>query len=169
MSTAVLLFIGKSLTRRSSRSPPITSSIHLLGWWFEARLGVSPPGVAPLSFQPVNFTLQVPVILCIGNMTLPTRATFDGMSCAHTPLTTLSPFGTPVRITMLGASWLCLVWVDIYLMWSCCVVMWTCLLHHEHWTGFLLISIKLFPQTVPIVRTQFITIPNLYWVQTLKA
>ena len=99
-----------------------------------------------LSFQLVNLTLQVPVIFCMGNMTLPTRATFGGMSCAHTPLTAFPPFGTPVRLTMLGAPWLCLVWVGIYLMWSCCVAMWTCFLHHERLNR---ISFKL-DQTLPI-------------------
>ena len=145
MSMAVLLFIGKCLTRRSSGSPPITSSICLLGWWFGARWGTFSPGMVQLSLQLVNLTLKVPVIFCMGNMTLPTRATFGSMSCAHTPLTTFPLFGTPVRITMLGAPWLCLVWVGIFLMWSCCVAIWTYFLHHERLNR---ISFKL-DQTLP--------------------
>ena len=52
-----------------------------------------------LPFQLVDFTLHVSVILCIGNMTLPSRLIFTGMSCAHTSLTAPSPFEAPARIT----------------------------------------------------------------------
>ena len=68
--------------------------------------------MAQLPFQLVNFMLQVPAILCMGNMTLPTRVTFGGMSCAHTPLTAFSSFETPVKdyhagspLTLLGVGW----------------------------------------------------------------
>ena len=130
---AVFLFIGKSFTRRSPGSLSLTSSICLLGWWLEARRGTPSPGMAQLSFQLVNLTQHVPVLLFIGNVTLPTRVTFVGMSCAHTPLTALSPFEASLWIFMLGTSWLCLVQVSIYLVWSCCEVMWTRFLHYERY------------------------------------
>ena len=51
----------------------------------------------PLQF--VDFALHVSVILCMGDVTLPSRLTFAGMSCAHTSLTAPSPFEAPARIT----------------------------------------------------------------------
>ena len=59
--------------------------------------------MSQLSFQLVNLTLQVPVMLCMGDMTLPMRVTFGGMSCAHTPLATFSSSETPVGIIILRA------------------------------------------------------------------
>ena len=98
----VLLFIGKDLTRRSSGSLSITSTIRLLRGWFGAKRGTFPPSVTQLSFQLINFTLHVSVILCMGDMTLPPRLTFASMSCTHTSLMALSPLEALVRITTLG-------------------------------------------------------------------
>ena len=56
-----------------------------------------------LFLQIDNLTLQIPVMLCVGDVTLPTRVTFSGMSCAYTPLTAFFPFGTLMGVTMLGA------------------------------------------------------------------
>ena len=103
MSMAVILFIGESLTRQSSWSLPIISSIRLLGWWLGARKRTFTSCMAQLPFQLINLALQVPFILCVGNMTLPTRMTFGGMICAYTPLMAFSSFRTLVGVTMLGA------------------------------------------------------------------
>ena len=130
-SMVMLLFIGKNLARRGSKSPSITSTICLLGGRFGARRGTSLPSMTQPSFQLVNFTLHVSVILCMGDMTLPSRLTFAGMSCTHTSFMALSPFEAPVRIAMLGTPWLCLVVVSIYLVWPCCCLVWTCFLHRE--------------------------------------
>ena len=59
--------------------------------------------MAQLSLQIGNLMLQILVILCVGDVTLPTRVTFSGTSCAYTPLMAFSPFGTPMGITILGA------------------------------------------------------------------
>ena len=59
--------------------------------------------MAQLSLQIDNLMLQIPIMLCVGDVTLPMRVTFSGMSCTYTPLTAFSPFGTPMGITMLGA------------------------------------------------------------------
>ena len=59
--------------------------------------------MAQLPFQHINLALQVPIVLYVGNMTLPSGVTFGGMSCAYAPLTAFPPFKTLVGITMLGA------------------------------------------------------------------
>ena len=84
-----------------------------------------------LSFQLINFTLHVPVILYIGDMTLPSRLAFAGMSCTHTSPTVLSPLEAPVRIATLGTPQLCLVLISVYLVQPCCYVVWTYFLHRE--------------------------------------
>ena len=68
-----------------------------------SKVGAFSPGMTQLSLQIGNLTLQILVMLCMGDMTFPTSVTFGGMSCVDTPLTVFSPFGTPMRITMLGA------------------------------------------------------------------
>ena len=87
---------------RSSGSPSITSTICLFEGRLGARRGTSSPSVTQLSYQLVNFTLHVPVILCMGDMTLPSRLTFAGMSCSYTSLTALSLFEAPMWVAMLG-------------------------------------------------------------------
>ena len=108
-SMVVLLVIGESLGGRSSRSLSITSTICL----FKGRLRVgqrmSSPSVTQFPFQFIDFTLHVSIILCMGNMTLPSRLTFTGMSCVHTSLTTSSSFEAPTLIAMLGSPWFYLV------------------------------------------------------------
>ena len=130
-SMAILFFIGKSLARQSSGPPSITSTICLFGGRLGAGWGTSSPSVTQLSFQFVNFTLHVSVILCMGDMALPSRLAFASMSCAYTSFTALSPFEDPVRIAMLGTPWFCLVWVNIYLVQPRCCLVWTCFLHCE--------------------------------------
>ena len=122
-----LLFIGKGLARLGSGSPSITSTICL----FEAGWRTSSSSVTQISFQFINFTLHVPVILYIGDMTLPSRLAFAGMSCTHTSPTVLSPLEAPVRIATLGTPRLCLVLISVYLVQPCCCVVWTYFLHRE--------------------------------------
>ena len=59
--------------------------------------------MAQLSLQIYNLTLQIPIMLRVGVVTLPLRVAPGGMSCTYTPLMAFSPFGTPSRITVLGA------------------------------------------------------------------
>ena len=133
-SMAMFLFVGESLTWRSFRSPPIISPIRLLRWWFGAKWGTFPPCMVQLSLQICNLTLRIPIMLRVGDVTLPTKVAPGGMSCMYTPLMVFSPFGTPSRITMLGTPWLCLVQVNILLMQSRRGVMWTHCLHQKRCT-----------------------------------
>ena len=105
----VLLFIGKGLTGQISGSPSITSTIRLLKGRFGVRQWTSSPSMTQLPLQLVDFTLHVSVILCVGNMTLPSRLTFTSMNCVHTSLTAPSPFEAPALIAMLETPWLCLM------------------------------------------------------------
>ena len=59
--------------------------------------------MAQLSLQIGNLTLQIPIMLRMGDVTLPTKVASGSMSCTYTPLMALSPLGTPTGITMLGA------------------------------------------------------------------
>ena len=60
--------------------------------------------MAQLSLQIGNLTLQIPITLYVGDVTLPMRVAFGVRSCTYTSLMAFSPFGTPLGITMLGAS-----------------------------------------------------------------
>ena len=85
--------------------------------------------MAQLSLQIRNLTLQIPLMLRVGDVTLPPRVASDCMSCTYTPFVAFSPFGTPSRTTMLRAPLLDLVQVNILLLRSSRGMMWTHFLH----------------------------------------
>ena len=105
----VLLFIGKGFAGWSSRPLSIISIIYLFRGWLGDGRWTSLPSMTQLPLQLADFTLHVSVILCMGNMTLPLRLTFTGMSCVHTSLTAPFLFEAPALIAMLRTPWLCLM------------------------------------------------------------
>ena len=109
MSMVVLLVVRKGLAGWSSGSPLITSIICLFRGWFGAGQWTTSPSMTQLPLQLVDFTLHVSIILCMGNMALPSRLTFTGMSCVHTSLTASYSFKAPMRIAMLRTPWFCLM------------------------------------------------------------
>ena len=108
-SMVVLLVVGERFAGWSSGSPFITSIICLLGGQLRVGRWTSLPCVAQFPFQLIDFMLNVSIVLCIGNVALPTRLAFTSMSCVHTSLTISSPFEAPTRIAMLRPPWFCLV------------------------------------------------------------
>ena len=131
----IFLVTGESLTGRSSGSSSICSIICLLRRQLGVRWWVPSPCAAQFLLQLINFTLHVSFILCMGNMALPSRLTFAGMRCVHTPLVISPLLKVYKRIVMLRTTWFFLVQISILLMWTHRCLVRTWLFHLQHCTG----------------------------------
>lgn len=115
---AIFLLTGESLTRRSSGSLPICSIICLLGRQLRVRWWAPSPCATQLLLQPINFTLHVSFILCMGDVALPSWLNFASIRDMHTSLIISLLLKVYNGIVMLRDPWFCLVQISIILMWA---------------------------------------------------
>lgn len=115
---AIFLVTSESFTGRSSGSSPVCSIICLLGRQLGFRWWAPSPCAMQIFLQPVNFTLHVSFILCMGDVALSSWLTFTSMCCMHTSLMTSPLLRVFNWIVMLRAPRFCLVQISVILMWA---------------------------------------------------
>ena len=166
---AIFLIARESFTRWSFGSSPVRDIICLLGRQLEIRWTTPFPCATQFLLQLINLTLHVSFILWMEDMTLPSWLTLASMRCMCTSFM-ISPL---LRVY----TWIVMLRTPDFarcgstLSWGGPIVDW-CELDSSISNAkpkSHLDQIKLFPQTAPIIRTNFGLDPKQDWVLAQQA
>ena len=128
----VFLIVRESFAGWSSRSLPVHGVFCIFRRRLRPKRWSPSPCATQLLLQFVNLTLHVSLILCMGDMTSPTRLTPISMRGLHTCFMISPLLRVHNWVIMLGIPWFCLVRTIITLMWPDCWLMRTWLFHLQH-------------------------------------
>ena len=128
----IFLVAWESFTGWSSGSLPIRGVFCILKRILRPKRWSPSSCATQLLLQFVNLTLHVSLILCMGDMTFPTRLTPTSVRSLPTSFMIPPLLRVHHWIIMLWTSWFRLVRTIITLMWLNCRLMRTWFFHFQH-------------------------------------
>ena len=128
----IFLVAWESFTGWSSGSLPICDIFYIFKRRLRPKRWSPSPCATQLLLQFVNLTLHVSLILCMGDMTFPTRLTPISMRGLHTSFMISPLLRVHNWVITLRTPWFCLVWTIITLMWPDHQLMRTWFFHFQH-------------------------------------
>ena len=130
---ATIFFVAReSFAGWSSGSLPVRGVFYILRRRLGPKRWSPSPCAMQLLFQFVNLTLHVSLILCMGDMTFPTRLTPTSMHGLHTSFMISPLLRVHNWVITLGTPWFRLVRTIITLMWTDRQLMRTWFFHFQH-------------------------------------
>ena len=132
LMATIFLVARESFAGWSSRLFPVRGVLCIFRIRLRPKRWSPSPCATQLLLQFVNLTLHVSLILCMGDMTFPTRMTLISMRGLHTSFMISHLLRVHNWVITLETPWFRLVRTIITLIWPNCQLMRTWSFHFQH-------------------------------------